>query len=69
MTRQIAVGTTTPSRAVLEDRIRELEIRTAALAKAVRLLTRALEDCRPGGSGTTPLSEAAREARELLVTC
>jgi hypothetical protein len=67
MTRQIAVGTTPPSPAVLEDRIRELEARTATLAEAIRLLTHALESSPLAGPGETTIIRAARKAHEILV--
>jgi hypothetical protein len=67
MTRQIAIGTTPPSVAVLEDRIRELEARTATLAEAVRLLTHALENNPMAGPEDTTVSTAARKAHEILV--
>jgi hypothetical protein len=67
MTRQLAVGTTPPSPAVLENRIRELEARTARLTEVIRLLTHAMENHPLAGPGDGPISEAARKAHELLM--
>jgi hypothetical protein len=68
MTRQIAFRTRGPSRAVLENRIRILEARTALLAEAVRLLTHALGGGPGTGDGASTIAKAAREARGLLIT-
>ncbi|MCW2901529.1 MAG: hypothetical protein JWO67_3794 [Streptosporangiaceae bacterium] len=67
MTRQIAFGTRGPSRAVLEDRIRELEARTATLAEAVRLLTHALGGNPAAEPCEAAVAQAAREAHGLLM--
>jgi hypothetical protein len=68
MTRQIAFRTRGPSRAVLENRIRILEARTALLTEAVRLLAHALDHGPVTGDGASAIAQAAREVRGLLVT-
>lgn len=68
MSRQIAFGARGPSRAALEDRIRELEARTATLSEAVRLLTYALGGTPLTEPGEIAVAQAARKAHGLLST-
>jgi hypothetical protein len=66
MTRQIAFGGHPLSRAVLEDRIRELEARTATLTEAVGLLAYALGGNPLTEPGEIAVAQAARKAHGLL---
>ena len=67
MTRQISFGFGGPSPAVLDQRIRELEIRVATLSEAVRLLAHALEGSPLAEPGEPPVSQAARQAHVLMI--
>ncbi|MGH3390468.1 MAG: hypothetical protein ACRDOO_16500 [Actinomadura sp.] len=67
MTRQISFGFGGPSPAVLDQRIRELEIRVATLSEAVRLLAHALEGSPLAEPGEPPVTQAARQAHELMI--
>jgi hypothetical protein len=67
MTRQISFGFGGPSPAVLDQRIRELEIRVATLSEAVRLLAHALEGSPLAEPGEPPVTQAARQAYELMI--
>ncbi|MBC6463608.1 hypothetical protein [Actinomadura sp. HBU206391] len=68
MSRQIAFGARGPSRAALEERIRELEARTATLSEAVRLLAYALGGNPLTEPGEVAVAQAARKAQGLLST-
>lgn len=66
MGKQLSWGSQDPA-VVLEERVRRLEARTEALADAVRLLARGLEDgpmAEPDAGGQ---AQAARRAHELLL--
>jgi hypothetical protein len=53
--------------AALEERVRVLEDRLAAVADAVRVLVHGLEDLPVAEPGGRPAAEAARRAYELLL--
>jgi exonuclease VII small subunit len=53
--------------AALEERVRRLEVRTAALADALRALVGGLEDNPLAEPGEKSAAEAARRAHELLL--
>jgi hypothetical protein len=53
--------------AALEERVRVLEERLAAVADAVRVLAHGLEDMPVAEPGGRPAAEAARRAHELLL--
>jgi len=51
----------------LQERVRLLEMRVAALTEALQILTRGLEGLPTAGPGGRPAAEAARRAHELLL--
>jgi hypothetical protein len=53
--------------AALEEHVRVLEERLAAVADAVRVLAHGLEDLPMAEPGRRPAAEAARQAYELLL--
>jgi hypothetical protein len=55
------------STAALEERVRVLEGRVAALADAARVLAHGLEDLPTAEPGQRPAAEAARRAYDLLL--
>jgi hypothetical protein len=66
--RQIGPHFQEPSMVVLQERLHHLENTVAALSAALQILARAVSDGamdRPGGE---PVVEAARQAKELLVS-
>ncbi|HEX9354462.1 MAG TPA: hypothetical protein VF933_11690 [Streptosporangiaceae bacterium] len=56
-----------PPAVALDERVRVLEERMTALADAVRVLARGLEDIPIVEAGQRPVAEAARRAYELLL--
>ncbi|HEU5161046.1 MAG TPA: hypothetical protein VFU43_28875 [Streptosporangiaceae bacterium] len=66
MTRQIALGYGAPSPADLENRIRALETKVAALTKTVALLVSALEEDHSLAHVAEEIATPAREAHALL---
>jgi len=56
-----------PAPAALEKRVHVLEDRVTALAEAVRVLVRGLEDIPTAEPGQRPAAEAARRAYDLLL--
>jgi hypothetical protein len=51
----------------LQERVRMLEVRVAALTEALQVLTRGLEDLPTAEPGGRPAAKAARTAREVLL--
>jgi hypothetical protein len=51
----------------LEERVRVLENRVAALSEVIRILARGLEDLPTAEPGQRPGAEAARRAYDLLL--
>lgn len=68
MARQIVAHYQEASMTVLEERVRKLESTVAALADALRVLTRALEGGPLAEPGDHGVAEAARTARDLLLS-
>lgn len=68
MSRQIALGYQAPTVVVLEQRMHQLETRVAALADALRLLVRALEETPVPPPRTPHLTVAITQAHELLMS-
>ena len=56
-----------PAAADLEERVHWLEVRTTALADAIRALVGGLEDSPVAGPRQKSAAEAARRAHELLL--
>ncbi len=56
----------TPTTA-LQERVHLLEVRVAALAEALQILARGLEDLPTAEPGGQPAAEAARRAHDLLL--
>jgi hypothetical protein len=52
----------------LQERLRTLEVRVAALTEALQVLTRGLEDLPTAEPGGRPAAKAARTAREMLLS-
>ncbi len=67
MDRQIGGHYQQPSVMVLEERVSALERQVTALADAVRILSRGLEDFPTAEPGRRPAADAARRAHELLL--
>ena len=68
MIRQIAAHYQETSMTVLEERVRNLESKVAALTDALRVLTGALEPGPLAEPADQRVPEAARTARELLLS-
>jgi len=51
----------------LEERVNLLETRVAAMAEALQILARGLEDLPTAEPGGRPAAEAARKAHEVLL--
>jgi len=51
----------------LQERVRMLEVRVAALTEALQVLTRGLEGLPTAEPGGRPAAKAARTAREMLL--
>jgi len=68
MARQIMTGYGITSVAVLEQRVHILEAQVTRLTEAVRLLAAGLEGTPFDGPDERAAAEAARIARELLIT-
>lgn len=65
MDRQIGQLGQQPSVLALEERVRVLENRVAALYDMIRIMARGLEDLPTGEPGQRPAAEAARRAYDL----
>lgn len=68
MMRQIGPHFQEPSMIVLEERVHRLESTVATLADALRVLARGLEDGPLTEPGNKQVTEAARQAHELLLS-
>lgn len=68
MSRQIGSHYQEVSMTVLEERLHHLEAKVATLAGALRILARALEGGPMAEPGGREVAEAARQARDLLLT-
>ncbi len=67
MSRQIGAHYQAPSMTGLEERVHRLESTVAALADALRVLARGLEDGPMSEPGNRTVVEAARQAHDLLL--
>jgi hypothetical protein len=67
MTRQIGSQYQGPSQPALEERVHILETRVAALAEALRVLTRGLERGPLAEPDERQVVDAARKAHDLLL--
>jgi hypothetical protein len=67
MIKQAGQGNLELSVAALEERVHVLEGRLTAVADAIRVLARGLEDPPGAERGGRPAAEAARRAYELLL--
>ncbi|MFG2006239.1 hypothetical protein ACGFNU_44540 [Spirillospora sp. NPDC048911] len=67
MTRQITTGYGAPSTPALEQRIRVLEVRVAALTEALQILAAKLEAATLDEPGDGTVAGAAPDAHALLI--